>query len=191
MNTTASWYEVMEDQRYLLQTCLLLSLLLAGAVYSSVGRPRSLYTELAHGLRAIVCVGETESEYRSKQTLQVVESQLAGSLGEIQDDVIEKGSSVGLVIAYEPVWAIGTGLAATPEIAVSVHAHIRRWLNSRFRGDLGNRIPILYGGSTTADNIYELCSRDNIDGALVGGASLKPDSFTQLCQHGSRALANR
>ncbi len=139
---------------------------------------------ISHGFRAIVCVGETEAQYRAKETLLVVESQLAGSLADLSAD-----HTTRLVVAYEPVWAIGTGLAATPEIAREVHRTIRSWLETRFDTAAGRAIPILYGGSTTPDNIYELCSQENINGALVGGASLKPESFSQLRELGARALA--
>ena len=95
-----------------------------------------------------------------------------------------------MIIAYEPVWAIGTGLAATPEHARNVHTLIRSELNQKFGTSSGEQIRILYGGSTKPDNIAELIAQPNVNGALVGGASLKPDMFYDLISAGRTAYGN-
>ena len=134
---------------------------------------------IAAGLTAVVCIGETKEQFESGITKQVVETQLKCSLAGIDASECSK-----LVIAYEPVWAIGTGLAATPEIAANVHNQIRSLLTSTFGSDAAGSLQILYGGSTTPANITELMAQENINGALVGGASLKPDVFWQLIENG-------
>ena len=121
------------------------------------------------GLMAIVCVGETKDQRSAGQTLDVVGSQIAGSLpGSVVAD--------GLVIAYEPVWAIGTGLTPTPADVAEVHRFIRERLTQRF-GETGQEIRVLYGGSVKPSNAPELLAVPDVDGALVGGASLKADDF--------------
>jgi triosephosphate isomerase (TIM) len=121
------------------------------------------------GLTAIVCIGETKEQRAAKQTLDVVAGQLTGSL---PNAVIADG----LVIAYEPVWAIGTGLTPTPADVAEVHGFIRERLTKRF-GETGEEIRVLYGGSVKPGNAGELLRVDNVDGALVGGASLKAEDF--------------
>jgi triosephosphate isomerase len=121
------------------------------------------------GLMAIVCLGETKDQRTAGQTLDVVGSQLAGSL---PSSVVADG----LVVAYEPVWAIGTGLTPTPADVAEVHGFIRERLTKRF-GETGEDIRILYGGSVKPSNAAELLGVANVDGALVGGASLKADDF--------------
>jgi triosephosphate isomerase len=125
-------------------------------------------------IRAILCVGETLDEREREATLDIVEAQLIAVLAATGSEFAER-----LVVAYEPVWAIGTGRTATPEIAQTVHAAIRKTLTSRL-GEAGNRTPILYGGSVKPSNAKALLSQPDIDGALVGGASLDPDSFAEL-----------
>jgi triosephosphate isomerase len=120
-------------------------------------------------LVAIVCVGETEAERRAGQTLKVVGGQIAGSLP-------EGASAANLVIAYEPVWAIGTGLTPTPEDVAEVHGFIRKSLTERL-GAAGAGVRILYGGSVKPSNAAELMGVENVDGALVGGASLTAKDF--------------
>ena len=122
------------------------------------------------GLTPIVCVGETEGERSDGCTLAVIESQLRQSLP------IEPGEGLP-VIAYEPVWAIGTGKTATAADVAEVHARVRAVLKDRFGGENGAAIRILYGGSVKPDNAAELLAVENVDGALVGGASLKADDF--------------
>ena len=124
---------------------------------------------LAVGLKPILCVGETEDERVKGVTQVVVEKQIKKALSDV-----EKIDNV--VIAYEPVWAIGTGKVATSAQAEEVHSLIRSILKELY-GDVSQNIRILYGGSVTKENIGELIGMENIDGALVGGASLKPDAF--------------
>lgn len=127
--------------------------------------------EAAHraGLTAIVCVGETEAERDAGATLKVIRSQLKGSLP-------DAAAAKTTVIAYEPVWAIGTGRTPTPEDVARVHAAIRNVLEARF-GAEGAKMRILYGGSVKPANAKELMAVPNVNGALVGGASLKADDF--------------
>ena len=129
---------------------------------------------LRHGLAAIVCVGESELDRAAGDHWQVVERQLLGSL----PDDWEKGE---LVVAYEPVWAIGTGNVATPADVTEMHTAIRKALVDRL-GDLGGRIRILYGGSVKPDNVAELFACPDVDGALVGGASLTADQFVPIIE---------
>jgi triosephosphate isomerase len=123
-----------------------------------------------------VCVGELLSEREAGQTAAVIRRQFAGSLAGVGADAIER-----LVIAYEPVWAIGTGKVATPQQAEEVHADLRSLLNERYN-ERAQRVRILYGGSVKPDNAGDLLSKPNIDGALVGGASLKADDFLGIAQ---------
>ncbi|SFC04317.1 triose-phosphate isomerase [Tropicimonas isoalkanivorans] len=122
------------------------------------------------GLIAVVCVGETEAQRDAGQTLDVVGTQLAGS---VPDDV----TGETLVVAYEPVWAIGTGRVPTIEQIAEVHDFIREKLVDRFGAETGNAVSLLYGGSVKPSNAAEIFAVANVDGALVGGASLKADDF--------------
>ncbi len=124
-------------------------------------------------VRPILCVGETLEERDRGATLDVVGQQLSSVL-EVADGLGDE-----LVVAYEPVWAIGTGRTATPETAQEVHAAIRKALSDRL-GRAGDRIRILYGGSVNPSNAGELLSQPDIDGALVGGASLDPEAFARI-----------
>lgn len=133
---------------------------------------RKARAALAAGLTPIVCVGETLAEREANQTRDVVQEQLAGSLAGLSTDQAAK-----VVIAYEPVWAIGTGKVATPAQAEEVHADLRKMLETRYDSQLAASVRIQYGGSVKPDNAAELLAQPNIDGALVGGASLKADSF--------------
>jgi len=127
---------------------------------------------LAAGLGIIVCVGETEAERDADVTLEVVSGQIDGS---VPDGV----TGPGVVIAYEPVWAIGTGRVPTTEQIAEVHAAIRAQLVERF-GEAGAKMPILYGGSVKPGNAAEIFAVANVDGALVGGASLKAADFSGI-----------
>lgn len=130
---------------------------------------------LENGLIPMFCVGETLEERQNGLTEKVVEEQIREGLSGIE---IKDASD--LVVAYEPVWAIGTGETATPDQAEEVHRYIRELLSGLFSLSLGNQIRIQYGGSVKPSNAAELMSRENIDGALVGGASLNADSFTEI-----------
>ena len=129
------------------------------------------------GLRPMLCVGETLEERQAGRAEEVVRDQLEIALGDL--DVI-KATSSGLSIAYEPVWAIGTGETATPQIAQHLHAVIRETLSSIFNSDIAERISVLYGGSVKPGNAAELLANPDIDGALVGGAALEVESFSGI-----------
>jgi len=128
------------------------------------------------GIRPIVCVGETLEEREAGRIEDVVGGQLQGSLASIP-----AGKTSEIVIAYEPVWAIGTGKTATPEMAQEVHGFIRKELSTRF-GEGSEEIRIQYGGSVKPENIADLMDQPDIDGALVGGASLDPVSFAKVAR---------
>jgi triosephosphate isomerase len=129
----------------------------------------------AHGLVAIMCIGETLAEREAGRMLEVVERQLRrGLLGR------DAAAIRALVIAYEPVWAIGTGKVATPEQAQEAHAFIRQMLVELGGQDAAAACRVLYGGSVKADNIDTLMAQPDIDGALVGGASLQVESFVRI-----------
>ncbi len=127
---------------------------------------------LAAGLEPIVCVGELLSEREAGQTLDVIRRQFDGSLADVSDQEMER-----IVIAYEPVWAIGTGKVATPQQAEEVHVDLRKIMEDRYNGEIAESVRIQYGGSVKPDNAADLLGQPNIDGALVGGAALKIDSF--------------
>jgi triosephosphate isomerase len=134
---------------------------------------------LSIGLCPIMCVGETKAEREKGITKDVVENHIYGGLKDIDADSI-----LNCVIAYEPVWAIGTGLTATPEQAEEVHDFIRNALLSKMYGhETAGKIRIQYGGSVTPDNIKALMAQKDIDGALVGGASLKVESFVKIVKY--------
>jgi triosephosphate isomerase (TIM) len=131
---------------------------------------------LAAGLRPIVCVGETLEQRDSGQMLAVCSTQLAGSLAGISAEEMAR-----VTVAYEPVWAIGTGRNATPEQAQEVHAHIRQALGRLFGEAVARATRIQYGGSVKPNNAAELLGQPDVDGALVGGASLDAASFAAIC----------
>lgn len=122
------------------------------------------------GLVAVVCVGETLAEREAATTLDVVGTQMAGSIP-------DAATGANLVVAYEPVWAIGTGLTPTPEQIGEVHAHMRGLLETRFGAEAGRSMRLLYGGSVKPSNAEEIFAVGDVDGALVGGASLKAADF--------------
>lgn len=143
------------------------------------------------GMQAVLCIGETLAERDSGRWTDVLETQLAEGFAatEIKNWSAALGNDPQrplLTLAYEPVWAIGTGRAATAAQAQEVHAFIRSWLTRNFGPDIAQRLRIQYGGSVTLQNVEELMKMPDIDGALVGGASLKPDDFAQLVIRGSR-----
>ncbi len=141
-----------------------------GETDEDVNRKTAVALEL--GLVPIVCVGETLAEREAGKTAAVVSGQCAGSLAGLSAEQMQQ-----VVMAYEPVWAIGTGKVATPEQAEAVHADLRRLLETRYNAAVAETVRILYGGSVKPDNAAALLSQKNIDGALVGGAALKADSF--------------
>jgi triosephosphate isomerase len=161
----------------------------AGAEYVIIGHSerRRLFNEtdetvnkkllagLGAGLTPIVCIGETLAERDGSETLSVLDRQIKAGLDGLNGDQV-----ASLVIAYEPVWAIGTGRNATPEQAGEAHAHIRSRLRQWFGGHAADQCHVIYGGSVKPDNIHELVLLPDVDGALVGGASLDVRGFSQI-----------
>ena len=161
----------------------------AGAEYAIVGHSerRRLFGEtdaivnrktmaaIGAGLTPIVCIGETLEERERDETLAVLDRQIKDGLGEMSAAQLQE-----IVLAYEPVWAIGTGRTATAAQAGEAHAHIRKRLRQWFGGDAADRCHIIYGGSVKPDNIRELIAEEDVDGALVGGASLDVRGFTEI-----------
>ncbi|HET7909859.1 MAG TPA: triose-phosphate isomerase [Nitrospira sp.] len=136
---------------------------------------KKVRSAVANGLRPILCVGESLDERQSDRTNAVVTGQVAAGLGELRPPELD-----AVTIAYEPVWAIGTGQAATTDQAVAAHRAIRSCIASGWSSDAADRIRILYGGSVTPQNISSLLREPEIDGALVGGACLKTESFATI-----------
>lgn len=136
---------------------------------------RKVKTTLRYSLIPIVCIGETLEEREARKAFEAVKSQFEGSLKDLGPEDIQR-----TVIAYEPLWAIGTGRTATPEQAEQMHSYIRRLLHEKYGEDAASRVLLIYGGSVRPDNMSALMQKPNVDGALVGGASLKAESFTQI-----------
>ena len=130
---------------------------------------------LENKVNVVLCIGETLQERESDQTLSVIQQQL----GHVKDTLSAKEAWNNIVIAYEPVWAIGTGKVATPQQAQDVHAFIRKWMAEHVAKEIAEAVRIIYGGSVTEKNCQELITQTDIDGFLVGGASLKP-GFTDI-----------
>ena len=135
---------------------------------------KKIKAALSNNLKVILCVGESLEERESNKTNSIITNQIKNCLNKI--DAIKN-----IVIAYEPIWAIGTGKTATPEQAEEVHKFIRELLSNIYDENSSQVTRILYGGSVKPSNIKELMEKENIDGALVGGASLSPESFAELC----------
>jgi triosephosphate isomerase (TIM) len=164
----------------------------AGALYVIVGHSerRQFYCEtdswvnrktaagISSGLTVIMCVGESLEQREQGSAENVVSGQLSGGLSGLTASDLDR-----IIVAYEPVWAIGTGRTATPEQAQEMHAFIRRVFADRHSAEGGNRLRILYGGSVKPDNIRGLMAQPDIDGALVGGASLQAESFAQIVNY--------
>ena len=144
------------------------------------GVNRKTRAALESGIIPVVCIGETESEREAGETFSVLDKQVRLGL----EGVSLRGSQ-DLIVAYEPVWAIGTGKTATKEQAQEAHALIRDKLTQTFGGDVAAGIRILYGGSVKPGNVKDLMAMPDIDGALVGGASLKPDTFAEIIHFGA------
>lgn len=136
---------------------------------------RKVKRAIEEGLKPILCVGETLGEREAGETAEVLQQQLQGSLADISGEHVR-----GMVLAYEPVWAIGTGETATPEMAEETQALLRSFVVSNWGSDVADTVPILYGGSVKPDNAATLMGQANIDGVLVGGASLSPEAFARI-----------
>jgi triosephosphate isomerase len=139
---------------------------------------RKLKAVLAAGLTPIVCVGETLAEREAVKTDEVLQRQFQGGFAGLTPQEFSR-----IIIAYEPVWAIGTGRTATPEMAAESHRYLRGLVRQKYGEELAGRLRILYGGSVKPDNIVGLMAQEEIDGALVGGASLKADSFSAIVNY--------
>jgi len=139
---------------------------------------KKLHTALKHGIVPIVCIGEVLEERESGKTATVLKTQINGAFAGVSAEAAKP-----IVIAYEPVWAIGTGKTATPEIAQDAHKTIRAEVATLLGAEVAAAMRILYGGSVKPDNVTNLMAQEDIDGALVGGASLKPDSFTAIVKY--------
>lgn len=144
---------------------------------------KKVKTALENGLKPIVCVGETLEQRENNITSQVVTKQVKGGLESITPEDMKS-----IIIAYEPVWAIGTGVTATPEQAQEVHAMIRGLLQESFDVETADNTVIQYGGSVKPENAHDLLSQKDIDGALVGGACLKADSFSDIIHIAEKLL---
>ncbi len=140
---------------------------------------RKVQAALAAGLIPVLCIGETEAEREAEQTFSVLDKQVRFGLENVSLQTLGD-----LVVAYEPVWAIGTGKTATREQAQEAHAFIRERLGKLYGEDMAEATGILYGGSVKPNNIAELIGMDDIDGALVGGASLEPETFARIIKLG-------
>jgi len=130
---------------------------------------------LEEGLKAILCIGELKEERESGETFNVCDVQLTEGLKGVSAEMMKD-----VVIAYEPVWAIGTGLTATPEVAQETHEYIRKWFVENYSQEVADNVIIQYGGSVNDANVDDLMACPDIDGALVGGASLKIESFSRI-----------
>ena len=130
---------------------------------------------ISNGVNVVMCIGETEEEREAGKTEKVLERQLNYGLKDILPPDMKN-----VILAYEPVWAIGTGKTATPEIAEQAHKFIRDWISQKFGGKIADEISILYGGSIKVSNIRELIAQEDIDGGLIGGASLKLEDFIEI-----------
>ncbi len=136
---------------------------------------RRIKAALGQGLKPIFCTGEALKEREEGKAFSVIEKQVEGGLRGIGEEGVKN-----IVIAYEPVWAIGTGRTATPEQAEEVHRFIRKRIEKLYSREIAEGIRIQYGGSVTPENVKGLMSQENIDGALVGGASLKSETFSKI-----------
>lgn len=136
---------------------------------------KKLLAALKYSFIPIACVGETLEEREARKAFEVVKKQFDGVFANVDAQEFER-----IVIAYEPIWAIGTGRNATPEQAEQMHSYIRRLLNERCGDEIAQKVKILYGGSVKPDNSAQLMAKPNVNGALVGGASIKAESFIQI-----------
>ncbi|MFP4686682.1 MAG: triose-phosphate isomerase [bacterium] len=139
---------------------------------------RKLNAAVEHGLRVFLCIGESEAQREAGEVEAVISRQLTGALQEFEFDQFED-----LVIAYEPIWAIGTGNTATPEQANEAHQIVRKYIGEIFSSQVAEQIRVVYGGSVKPHNVEELMAQPDIDGALVGGASLQAEDFTAIVKY--------
>ena|SRR3989344_9103670 len=137
---------------------------------------KKVKSAIAHGLKPILCVGETLQQREAKTAMKAIKTQIVGCLKDVNKDEIKN-----IIIAYEPVWAIGTGKNATPEQAQEVHAYIKKVLSELYSDPIASKVRIIYGGSVKPENAKELLSMKDIYGALVGGASLDAKIFGAIC----------
>lgn len=147
---------------------------------------KKIKAALADELIPIVCIGESLEERKKEETLTKVETQINSGLKDLTKEQIGQ-----IIIAYEPIWAIGTGLTATPAQAEEVHRTIREKLTEKYGKEIASCVIILYGGSVKPDNTYSLLRENNINGALVGGASLEAGSFIQIVKEAIRAYKEK
>ena len=139
---------------------------------------KRLKAALNAGLIPMVCIGELLEEREGGKTEEVIDTQVRGGFAGISAEAMEK-----IIVAYEPVWAIGTGKTATPEMAEETHAYVRSVLADMFGSETAGKVRIQYGGSMKGSNAAELVAQEDIDGGLVGGASLEPDAFAELIKN--------
>jgi len=147
---------------------------------NNLGCQVKIQTALNHGLLPVLCIGETQEERAANTTKSILLTQLSEGLHTV--DLTDKD----ICVAYEPVWAIGTGLAATPEMVQEVHQFIRDELTRLYNAEIADRVRIVYGGSVNKSNAIDLLKQQDIDGLLVGGASLDPGHFLAICEQVSK-----
>ncbi|MCF7898154.1 MAG: triose-phosphate isomerase [Candidatus Omnitrophica bacterium] len=143
---------------------------------------KKIKAAISANLLPIVCIGETLEQREQKKEREVIEKQLKEGFDSLPEEDLEK-----VTVAYEPVWAIGTGKTASGEQAEEMHSFIREWFKNTYSLQTAEKLRLLYGGSVKPGNIKELISKENIDGALVGGASLKAEDFTEIIKNSSLA----
>jgi triosephosphate isomerase (TIM) len=146
---------------------------------------RKMKRAAEEGLRPVLCLGETLEEYKEQKTEEVIQLQLEEGLKDVPNKALRQ-----LILAYEPVWAVGTGESATPDQAQAVHHFCREWLKERLGKEAAQQIIIQYGGSVTPSNAGELLSQPDIDGLLVGGASLSLETFSQIVNDSTKKSLN-
>jgi triosephosphate isomerase len=147
---------------------------------------KKIKTALLHGLVPIMCIGESLEERESRKTITKIQSQITEGLEGLDDEQTRQ-----IIIAYEPIWAIGTGLTATPDQAQEVHGFIRSRLVEKHGNEVASCAIILYGGSVKPENTYSLLKEKDINGALVGGASLKAESFSEIAREAIKAYEEK
>jgi len=144
---------------------------------------KKILAALEHNITPILCVGETLTMREANLTLSLIKNQLENCLKDLKKENVER-----VIIAYEPLWAIGTGLTASPEQAQEIHTFIRQYLNDNYGTVVAESVRILYGGSVKSDSVRELIAKPDIDGVLVGGASLSVQGFSEIIRRAQKAL---